>query len=379
MSAIFSLISPESFINTYRIVHNRLNGYDPIIFTSMKKVDSRFVEPVNSSQYQDKHKEIENLLEYAVMINGYKTAFCLFEEIWRSCNDNGGLPGIITDEILKLISFQTSNSDVFIRLTDDIRWVVTTNVYLEQWHSTEIRMEQIDHVNNWEEIVPKYIVEYILNAINAYKQRMYAVAAALLSIAVEGTLRDVLSTKGYTYDHSATNVDIYKHTDAAIAVSGNAYVVTFKETLPKQYFDFNLICGDTSSVDIKIRRSVNKRANRTDLNIICPADLLDYFSKDTIETPRQKTVKGLGEALRIAREIECFLKPLDLPLDFDDVITAVRNNLVHLSGNSLNQRLRILNITLQEFLSNERMVYALITKVPRFINGQYIQLKRDGH
>lgn len=379
MSSIFSLISPESIIDTYRSVRAKLNGYDTIIFSAMKNVDNRFIEPIDSSQYQDKHREIENILEFADMINGYKTGCCLFEKIWTRCNASGGFPGVSAADILSLIKFQTSNSDIFIKLTDDVRWAVSTNVFLGQMHSTEIRIEQIDHVNNWVEIVPKYIVEYILNAINAYKQGMYIVAAALLSIAVEGTLRDVLDKKGYSFDPSATNVDIFHYTDASVSVSGNSYTIVFREVLPKQPSDFITVCSGSTSVDIKVKRAINKRKNRTDLNIICPDVFLDYWSKDTIQTARQKTVGGLGEALRIAREVECFITPLDLPIDFDDVITGVRNNLIHLSGNSLNQQLRILNITLRDFLSSDRRVYALLTKISRFINDQYIQLKRDGH
>jgi hypothetical protein len=130
--------------------------------------------------------------------------------------------------------------------------------------------------------------------------------------------------------------------------------------------------------EIKVRRLVNKRKSRTDFAVIGSPELLDYLSKDTKGQTAQKTVNGLGEALRIAREVEGFLTPLSLPLDFDDVITGVRNNLIHLSGQSLNQQLRILNITLKEFLNNEKMIYALITRVPRFINDQYIQLIREG-
>lgn len=74
---------------------------------------------------------------------------------------------------------------------------------------------------------------------------------------------------------------------------------------------------------------------------------------------------------------------MDLPTDLDEVIQVVRNNLVHLSGQALTTPLTAIDpsggFTLEDFLSDPRKVYDLIIGVPRFINKQYVELRRAGH
>ena len=376
MNTMFSMISPESVVDTYKQVRKYLHGYDIIIFNAMKSVDSRFVIPVSTAEYERKHEEIVSTLNYSEMTNGYDKACLLFEKIWTSysCVSVGEL----AHNLLELIKFSTQNIDTFIKLTEDMRWDISTKIQLDYRYDSEILLEQIDRTNGWNEIVPSYIVEYILSSINAFKQGMNTVAAALLSIAVEATLRDILATRGYTFEHSAANVDIFSYTCATIAQESNHYTITLNEAVPKQTSEFNLINATSKNLEVKLRRVINKRKNRLDINMLCAPDLIDYWTKDTIETPKEKTVSGLGEALRIARNEEKILTTSDLPLDVDEVITGVRNNLVHLSGKSLNQVLRILNITLKEFLDNKKSVYYLVATIPRFINDQYLRLKKEG-
>ncbi|MCU5303201.1 hypothetical protein OCE40_15040 [Bacillus toyonensis] len=386
MTVTFPIISSDSIVDTYNRVREALRqtGNDQIIFKCMRQIDQTFFEPTNSSEYTVKHQEIQNILEFSDLFNAGDKAFSLFEEIWKEIKSLGGIAGVSLQDLLKAFEFQTSTPEVFVTLTDDVKWAVTTTVILgNNQHRTKIMLYVSSKNDNWIEIVPKYIIEYVLSSVNAYKQNMYSSAIALLTIAVEATLRDVLATKGYTFQHDAQKTPVYHSTKANVNVDGNSYKLTFQESLPKSPADFQSLLSTSSPVEVQIRRTVKKRIgrdDRIDFNIISPLpDLLDYWSKDTKESEAdENNVGGLGEALNIARTREGFLTPAILPLDVDEVIQKVRNNLIHLSGDSLQAELPSLGITLKEFLNDERKVYSLMTRVPRFINGQYIDLKQQG-
>ena len=48
-------------------------------------------------------------------------------------------------------------------------------------------------------VVPEYIIQYFHTALNCFSQHQYTVCLALSSIIVEGTLKDVLITRGYQF------------------------------------------------------------------------------------------------------------------------------------------------------------------------------------
>lgn len=91
-------------------------------------------------------------------------------------------------------------------------------------------------------------------------------------------------------------------------------------------------------MEIQIRR--DKNPAREDLLIKAPQFLIDHLAGNRIIQPAQtKSIGGLGEALSIARDIEGVITPSDLPIDVDDVIKAVRNNLIHLSSDLMDVEL----------------------------------------
>lgn len=84
-------------------------------------------------------------------------------------------------------------------------------------------------------------------------------------------------------------------------------------------------------------RVIKYKANtRIDLQIKAPQPLHEHGSTSKVAAQAVKTVGGLGAALEIARNREGCVTPEDLAEDFDKVLQAVRNNLVHLSGEALN-------------------------------------------
>ncbi|MBK9209296.1 MAG: hypothetical protein IPL71_13730 [Anaerolineales bacterium] len=97
------------------------------------------------------------------------------------------------------------------------------------------------------------------------------------------------------------------------------------------------------------------------------------------------SVDGLGEALRIARSVEGVVTPLDLPIDVDDVVKAVRNNLIHLSSDSMDVELpkfASLNpngkFTVKDFIDKPNLVFDFVIDIPRFVNEQYVKLWKAG-
>jgi hypothetical protein len=378
-------ITADSLKVTYGRMKNVLQGHDMLIFNAMASATEdrrhQFVPPLNQSEYEQKHAEIEKMLSYPGVLRGTELAFRLMEEVLNHILQSGGLPGTNTDDLMDAISFST-NQDALIRLNPQLRWMVEWAMELK---GTEIEAPVFLDVydKNLGTIVPNYVVEYISTSIYAYKQGMYATSVALLTIALEATLRDVLATKGYVFDIGASPVDVYPYVNASVGVDGDHYTLTFRDPMPKSPAELSASAGGQPSVEIRIRRLIKPWKKRTDLAIITPPILLDHWSSRIPVQQAQRSVSGLGEALDLSRNKENLLTPYDLPLDLDEVILAVRNNLIHLSGDALTTHLTMIDaqgdFTLGDFLDNDQMVFDLIVDIPRVINQLYIDLREKGH
>jgi len=226
-------------------------------------------------------------------------------------------------------------------------------------------------------------VQYLSSAVHAYQRGMNAAAVALLSIALEATLRDVLETKSYTFDRSASPVDLYPETDADVDVDVTLghYTLTFAGPLKKTAADFSASAAGTK-FKIHVRRAVNRHNGRVDLHMRAPNALLDHWSPDVPSQLAQKSITGLGAALRVARNDAQVLTPQDVPVDLDEVISVVRNNLIHLSGAAMATPLTKLDpsgaTVLSDFLGDPLKVYDLVTNIAHFIDTQYVGLRRNG-
>jgi hypothetical protein len=192
---------------------------------------------------------------------------------------------------------------------------------------------------------------------------MYSAALALISITVEATLRDILATRGYSFVPGASSADQYEWVDLQVDVdsSSSHFIVHTPGTvaIPPSRFGFELV--------------------------IRSPELIDHWSSSTIAQAGQLTLSGLGTALNIARNRENIISPEDLTPDFDAVITAVRNNLIHLSGTALDTHLPDYdplspgrNYTLRDFLKSSEMVFDIVKNVPQFTNQQYLRLRQQG-
>lgn len=382
MKILFN-ITPNSIQETYGRVKAILRGNDDVIFKSMELVstsmNSKFKPPSSPVEYELKHNEIVRMFNYRNAIKGYETALRLMSEIVNEVNSRGGIPGVDLNNLLSAMTFSTNLPKVKIIITPErhyaVEWSVPFN-YKGQSDEGSIRLELYNE--DWREIVPAYLVQYVHSAIISYQQGMNAVAVALISIAVEATLRDILVSKGYSFNPRANPYDVYDFEEAAISVDGNSYKLDFKNTPPKTPSEFLGTTGGQPSVDIRIKREFDKGKNRFNLTVKVPDYLVDHLSCANIVQRAQKRVNSLEEALNIARNVEGFLTPDILPVDVDAVIKVVRNKLIHLSGEALETALDSYdssgNFKLKDFIDSSVYVYDLISNIPYFINKQYLSI-----
>lgn len=383
MSLLFPVLH-EQVESAYERVCSVLGDNHKLIFKAMSRVmqneGHHFSGPSSYDpvEVERKHREIKRRIT-ASSFRGLGPAMRLMEEIWAEVISGPGLPHISNSKILDKLYFSVAEREILIRLSQDGYWVAEWNVDLRHRQLSYRRCVQIALYNNSsEEIVPHYVLQYVDAAVLAFRQGLYAVSVALLAITVEATLRDVLAPKGYNFKRSASPVDIYPYVEAEVTSTGESYVVTFSETLPKSPSEFVKSLEGKSVAKVKIRRKVARGKNQIDLHVRAPNALLDHWSKNEPHTRAQKRVNGLGEALEIARNKEGILTPDLLPEDMDDVIRTIRNNLVHLSQESLAQELELVGMTLGEFLNNSEAVYDLLTlTIPALINEQYTRLAGD--
>lgn len=382
MKLLFN-ITRDSIQETYRNVRDILRGNDDVIFKSMEVVsntmNSNFKPPSDSSEYELKHSEIERMFSYRNTLKGHETALRLMSEIVNEVNSREVIPGVDFNNLLRTITFSTSLPNVKIIITPERHYAVEWSVpFNYNGESDEGRISLELYNENWREVVPSYLVQYVHSAIISYQQGMNAVSVALISISVEATLRDILVSKGYSFNPRANPHDVYDFNEASISVDGNGYKLDFKNAPPRSPEEFMSTTGGKSRIDIKIKREFDRRKNKFNLTVKVPDCLVDHLSSENIVQPAQKRVNNLEEALNIARNIEGFLTPDILPVDVDPVIKIVRNKLIHLSGEALETELHAYDSSgdfkLKDFIDDSVYVYDLIVNIPYFINKQYLSI-----
>src|SRR5437868_15150778 len=104
-------ISAESLKETYNQVRIMMNGNENIIFEAMNALslerNSSFSLPIDSNEYEQKHREIEERLEHPAFGRGIETAMRLMEEIILKVRPLGGVPGYSTHDLLEKMKFRT--------------------------------------------------------------------------------------------------------------------------------------------------------------------------------------------------------------------------------------------------------------------------------
>lgn len=365
-----------------------LGGSQHLLFNAMAQLSpgtpSKVVAPISPAEFGRKRNEIARILQSPVMLRGLEVALKLFEDVYLAVDAQGGVPGYRPQDLLDLLRIHTEQPDETIALSKDMHWIVEWPVCLPA-AGPETRMSCEWFARPWGVVVPPYVVNYLASAATARRQKRNDAAVALLSIAAEATLRDVLSSQGYSFTHRARSKDVFAYCTAKVTAdeASGSYIVKFDGTMPLAVDDFATSFSG-APVEIKVKR-VPKYANRTriDINIVAPNPLHDHWTSPTVEMPGAPTVGGLGEALDIARNRLACVTAEDLALDLDEVLQAVRNNLVHLSGAALDTPLPRFDFlkrdfALRDFLLDEHLVQDFVAAISRFVTGQYVELRRSG-
>lgn len=365
-----------------------LGGSQHVLFNAMAALtastSSPFVAPTGPAEFTSKRNEIARILQSPMLLKGLDVALQLFEEVYRVVLAVGGVPGSSPQDLLDRLRIETEQPDETIFLSQDLRWIVEWPVRFPV-DGPETRMSCEWLARPWGAVVPPYIVNYLSSAATARRQKRNDAAVALLSIAVEATLRDVLSSHGYSFAPGVTSRDVYDYGRAQVTAdtASGTYIVKFHDPMPLAVNDFGSSFASVP-VEIELRR-VPKGGNsaRIDLNVIAPNPLYDHWTPSTIATPGALTVGGLGAALDIARNRLSCITAADLAIDFDEVLQAIRNNLVHLSGEALSTPLPRFDFlksgfALRDFLAEDMLVQDFVAAISRFVTTQYVGLRRSG-
>ncbi|MGV3526289.1 MAG: hypothetical protein ACO1RX_18870 [Candidatus Sericytochromatia bacterium] len=387
MNPLHAYLTPLDNVDNYKTLCNTL-GLEEIIFTSMNVVainrNIPFQLPTSPTEFTQKHREIESLLRrFQTVLGREGLLFELIEEVYRQLISQG--LNLNAQTLLSSLRIRAKD-EFFIRLTSDLVWTAEWEVNSESAHGPSTIICSV-FKNGWGDIIPRHVVQYIRSSITLFQQKSFLTALTLMAISVEATLRDVLKTRGYTFIHGANKADIYDLTDANIEYDGSSgFRLNFVNPMPRLPQDLATSSAGITPVPVRVKREYKPRQRRVDLSLICPQYLLDHLSLDRVVQPAvTNNIGGLGEALQIARVVEQVVDASDLPLDVDEVLKALRNNLVHFSGNSLDTVLtRYAHFsptgvfTLKDFVEQNNMVLDFIVDTPAFIDSQYIKLWRAG-
>ena len=295
----------------------------------------------------------------------------LIEELYVNLELNGAV-GVSAPSLLEIINFNFPDTSV-IKYNSRNIWFWNWKISVDE-NVIEINIGIRDKGFNPAVIVPDYVIQYIQQSIIAFNNNRNAAALALMTIALEGTLRDALDNKGYSYTYGMPSQDVYEISNMSIFPDVNGFRVEFPNPMPLHHSNFLTNIGDPVSQPVRIKRII--RGANSILEIRDANPIVDFWSSNIIVTPGVMSISGLGAAISISRNHANILTDIDLPSDLDDVIQAVRNNLIHLSNVALQQNVNTSSgvSTLDNFISDKNNVSDTIFTIGEAINSIYTKL-----
>ncbi|CAM3131901.1 hypothetical protein [Flavobacterium frigoris] len=324
----------------------------------------------NTDEYQ--LDVIRRLIRRTADRSGQNLLIRIIEEIYVFLYSNG-VVGVSIDSFVDCTFFDLA-IDNKIQYNTEWTWKWKINV---QDYDLEINigLRNKSHIST--EIVPDHVLQYIQQSIIAFNNNRNAASLALMSIALEGTLRDALDNKGYTYNYGAPTQDVYGLCEMNIFPDANGFKVQFPNAMPQAHSLYLSNAGDPSHETFRVKRIIKGQDSFLEIRNV--NSLLDFWSLNNVVTPAQMNISGLGAAIRIARNHANFLTDLDLPSDTDNVIQTVRNNLIHLSTNALLEQVTTSSgtISLGEYLKDKNKVSDAIISISEAINSIYNRLSNN--
>jgi hypothetical protein len=280
------------------------------------------------------------------------------------------LPGFGIEDLLQQITIQI-DKNVRLYLSNENIWKVRWSLeiaYEVESLEVSLRIGSGDGLT----VVPNYVFENLEQGMAAFNKGSYGVSLSLLSISLESALRDTLVLLGYDYSASGSSIDIYEMSKLKVTKSMGTFSLEPLEAMPKSIDDF-LSDQEQDSVEINIKRAKNNKG-KWYLKITSGTDdIKDFITKESIEANGVKSVSGLGAALKIAREDEDIIKNHMFPLDLDSPVKAVRNNLIHLSGEAMNEDVHE-GKSLKEFIKSTDLVFDTISSITVVIEDLYLRI-----
>lgn len=283
-----------------------------------------------------------------------------------------GVVGVSDNQFIEEVFFNL-NDDSKINYTLSKTWIWTWRISVDI-NEREISIGLRDKSFPPGDIVPDHVLQFIQQGIIAFKNNRDAASLALLSIALEGTLKDILDSPAYIGAYGSPSHDVYQIDNMNIYPAHNGYRIEFPNAMPIPHTSYLSNPGDQSHNTVRVKRIVKSGKNYIEIRDV--NSIIDYWTSDVIINSSIKTINGLGTAIDIARNHAGILSPVDLPLDIDEVIQTIRNKLVHLSGANLNQ---VVNtdagsITIADFIKDKNKVSDTIDSISETINKLYTKL-----
>lgn len=309
--------------------------------------------------------------------NNYGRNFLILfiEELHKDLIANNGAIGVSMNDFCRNCVLDVENGYKIFHTLDG-KWKLDWTLPLQLTQESIVLPIRSFSVSN-DDIVPKYIIQYVNQAIIAYRNESYLTSLALISIALEGTLRDALEVKGYSYSHGAQTIDSYEVKEVDITLNGSDFNVRFRDIMPRISADFLSEPGSVTPHTTRIKRI--KKNGRWFLEIRGVDYLKDFWSSDVIAIAGQINIGGLGTALSVSRN-PAEANILDnsiLPDDIDLVIQEVRNNLIHLSGIAMTTPITTIGMSLENFVNDQSRVFDTLWAICGAIDILYTK-KSDG-
>jgi len=337
---------------------------------ALANIQNPFVK--NAGLIQPQIETIRNKVKLTANNDGRTALILLIEALYSDFMNTGGAIGLHANNFCDTVSIELKDNTK-LRFSQqgewNIEWRITINE-IEDYISIPLRKANI----TTDDIVPDYIVQYVNQSINAYTNKNYLASLALISIALEGTLRDALETKGYTYIQGAQTTDSYEIKNAIISASANGYNVEFQDVMPRHHNDFLSEPDENPPHEVRCKRVYKN--GRWIVEIRDVEYLKDFWTSDVISEHRQINIGGLGAALRIARNPgqANILDASILATDIDVVIQQVRNNLIHLSGNAMTNRISAVGMSLEDYAADQARVFDAIASICNAIDKLYSKI-----
>jgi hypothetical protein len=207
----------ESVLSVYDEIVKVYRGKEHYHFDALCYIVPTFSRPNDSREYSSALNDFKGNLSFT-NIYGLSRLLKIIEKLVTTTYDDGD--SFILENLVPKLRFITNDSATDIVLNEKKHYAAEWSVPVSSFGQDEQQIIQLDLFDcEQNEIVPSYIVEYVKGAVLLYSQGLLKGACALMTIAMEATLRDILATRGYSYVTGTSSDDQYAFANAVVDVN----------------------------------------------------------------------------------------------------------------------------------------------------------------